>query len=77
MIALREKNRWRAKAATKIQKIMRACLAKKFVNELRQEHVAQLVALARTWVEYWSEDTSTWFYYNQEVWKDNLVVYAD
>lgn len=67
LLALREKNRWRAQAATSIQKIMRSCLAKKCVNRMREEHVAQLVAQARTWVEYWNEDTSSWFYYNQEV----------
>ncbi|TYZ65786.1 hypothetical protein PybrP1_010229, partial [[Pythium] brassicae (nom. inval.)] len=30
------------------------------------EHDAELVRLARSWVEYWSEDTSSWFYYRQE-----------
>ncbi|TYZ65785.1 hypothetical protein PybrP1_010228, partial [[Pythium] brassicae (nom. inval.)] len=50
LLALREKNRWRAKAATTIQKIMRAFLAKACVRQLRQEHDAELVRLARSWV---------------------------
>uniref|UniRef100_K3WMU7 WW domain-containing protein n=1 Tax=Globisporangium ultimum (strain ATCC 200006 / CBS 805.95 / DAOM BR144) TaxID=431595 RepID=K3WMU7_GLOUD len=66
LLALREKNRWRAKAATTIQKRMRSYLAKKCVQRVREAHAAQLVTLARTWVEYWNEDTSSWFYYNQE-----------
>lgn len=66
-MALRERNRMRAQAATKIQKMVRKRQAIRRVEQLRQERAARFVLQARTWVEYWSEDSAKWFYYNQEV----------
>jgi hypothetical protein len=67
LVALREKNRWRAQAATKIQKLARCRQAKKRVETLRRERLVEFVTLARQWVEFWNEDSAKWFYYNQEV----------
>ncbi|RLN80635.1 hypothetical protein BBJ28_00021171 [Nothophytophthora sp. Chile5] len=67
LLALRERNRMRAQAATKIQTLVRRRQAIRRVAQLRQERVAQLVLQARTWVEYWNDDSAMWFYYNQEV----------
>ncbi|KAK1945888.1 Abnormal spindle-like microcephaly-associated [Phytophthora citrophthora] len=66
LLALRERNRMRAQAATKIQKMARRKQAIHRVDCLRQERVARFVLQARTWVEYWNDDTAKWFYYNQE-----------
>ncbi|EGZ17482.1 hypothetical protein PHYSODRAFT_500042 [Phytophthora sojae] len=66
LMALRERNRMRAQAATKIQKMVRKRQAIRRVEQLRQERAARFVLQARTWVEYWSEDSAKWFYYNQE-----------
>lgn len=67
LVALREKNRWRAQAATKIQKLARCRQARNRVETLRRERLVELVTLARRWVEFWNEDSAKWFYYNQEV----------
>ncbi|KAG6623744.1 Transcriptional activator Myb [Phytophthora cinnamomi] len=66
LMALRERNRMYAQAATKIQKLVRKRQAIRRVEQLRQERAARFVLQARTWVEYWNEDSAKWFYYNQE-----------
>lgn len=66
LLALREKNRMRGQAATKIQKLARKRQAIHRVDKLRQERAVQLVLQARTWVEYWNDDAAKWFYYNQQ-----------
>ncbi|KAJ0409057.1 hypothetical protein P43SY_002191 [Pythium insidiosum] len=66
LLALREKNRMRYQAAVKIQRVARARQARHTVDRLRREKLAQLVALARRWGEYWSDDTAQWFYHNHE-----------
>eukprot|EP00644_Phytophthora_capsici_P002729 jgi/Phyca11/19973/fgenesh1_pg.PHYCAscaffold_55_\ len=66
LLALRERNRMRAQAATKIQKMARRRIAIHRVERLRQERVARFVLQARTWVEYWNDEAAKWFYYNQE-----------
>ncbi|POM60648.1 hypothetical protein PHPALM_30467 [Phytophthora palmivora] len=66
LLALRERNRMYAQAATKIQKMVRKRQAIHRVNQLRQERVARFVLQARTWVEYWNEEAAKWFYYNHE-----------
>uniref|UniRef100_H3HBY6 WW domain-containing protein n=1 Tax=Phytophthora ramorum TaxID=164328 RepID=H3HBY6_PHYRM len=66
LLALRERNRMYAQAATKIQNLVRKRQAIHRVERLRQERAARFVLQARTWVEYWNEDSAKWFYYNQE-----------
>ncbi|GMF18442.1 unnamed protein product [Phytophthora lilii] len=66
LLALRERNRMYAQAAIKIQKMARKRQAIHRVERLRQERAARFVLQARTWVEYWNEDSAKWFYYNQE-----------
>ncbi|TMW62781.1 hypothetical protein Poli38472_005399 [Pythium oligandrum] len=66
LIALREKNKMRNRAAVKIQKVARSRQARHTVARLRKERLAAMIALARRWLEYWNEDASQWFYYNQE-----------
>ncbi|ETI45687.1 hypothetical protein F442_09734 [Phytophthora nicotianae P10297] len=66
LMALRERNRMYAQAATKIQKMVRKRQAIQRVERLREERAARFVLQARTWVEYWNDDATKWFYYNQE-----------
>ncbi|GLE00341.1 hypothetical protein PINS_up009098 [Pythium insidiosum] len=66
LLALREKNRMRYLAAVKIQRVARVRQARHTVERLRRERLAELVALARRWGEYWSDDTAQWFYHNHE-----------
>ncbi|KAG6971471.1 hypothetical protein JG687_00001990 [Phytophthora cactorum] len=66
LMALRERNRMYAQAATKIQKMVRKRQAIQRVERLRQERAARYVLQAQTWVEYWNDDAAKWFYYNQE-----------
>lgn len=67
LIALREKKRVLNEAATAIQRVVRARQAKHHVETLRQEHRVTLMADARRWLECWQDESSMWFYYNQEV----------
>ncbi|DAZ96835.1 TPA: hypothetical protein N0F65_008266 [Lagenidium giganteum] len=66
LMALREKNKMRAQAATKIQRLARSRQAKQLVARLREESLLNIIKMARLWVEYWSEDSNMWFYFNQD-----------
>jgi hypothetical protein len=66
LLALKEKNKMRKRAAIQIQTLVRHRQARFTVARMREQKLRGLVALARLWVEYWSEDSSQWLYFNTE-----------
>ncbi|RYY89813.1 hypothetical protein EON63_00060 [archaeon] len=52
------------RASTHITRIVRAFLAKRYLQELKRERREHWIQMARQWQELWSEESETWYYYN-------------
>eukprot|EP01040_Poterioochromonas_malhamensis_P008513 gene8513-9211_t len=51
-------------AATKINRIIRGFLARQLKKQLIQDRIDQWIAQAKQWSEVWSDDTQSYYYYN-------------
>jgi hypothetical protein len=54
------------RAATQINKIVRGFLARRLKVQLLQERMDNWIAQARLYTEIWSDDTQSYFYYNNQ-----------
>jgi hypothetical protein len=67
-------------ATTKIQKIGRGYNARQLKKLLLQERLEQWITQARQWLEVWSDDTQSYFYYNnttgESIWEPSAEGYT-